>query len=146
MSTEALLYWITRFDSIRHVAVVCITILGFVIAIGGGLLYAFHAEGFDEIEKCVKIFKRGCGILKKCILALLFFIMMRIFIPTTQEALVIVGVGGTIDYLKSNKTAVQLPDKAIMALDKFVDGFLNEEPANKKSASDEHQPNRGKSR
>lgn len=36
------------------------------------------------------------------------------------------GVGETIDYVKSNETAKQLPDKCIEALDKWVEG-LNED-------------------
>ena len=38
----------------------------------------------------------------------------------------IYGVGDTIDYVKSNNTAKQLPDKCIEALDKWVSS-LNEE-------------------
>lgn len=38
----------------------------------------------------------------------------------------IYGVGGTIDYLKDNETAKQLPDKVIVALDKYIDS-LNED-------------------
>lgn len=43
---------------------------------------------------------------------------LMIFVPSTESLYVIYGVGGTIDYLKSNDTAKQLPDKAIVALDK----------------------------
>ena len=50
-----------------------------------------------------------------------------VFIPDTKEAYVIYGVGNTIDYLKNNETAKQLPDKAIQALDKWADKFLTEE-------------------
>lgn len=49
-----------------------------------------------------------------------------VFIPSTKEMYAIYGLGGTIDYLKENKTAKQLPDKVINALDKWIDG-LNEE-------------------
>ena len=49
-----------------------------------------------------------------------------ITVPTKNDALLIYGVGGTIDYIKSNDTAKQLPDKHIKALDKLVDN-LNEE-------------------
>ena len=35
-------------------------------------------------------------------------------------------IGGTIDYIKSNDTAKQLPDKCIKALDKWADN-INEE-------------------
>ena len=39
----------------------------------------------------------------------------------TKEMLLIYGVGGTIDYIKSNDTAKELPDKAVKALDKYLD-------------------------
>ena len=54
-------------------------------------------------------------------------VLMNIFIPTTNEALLIYGVGGTIDYIKSNDTAKQLPDKCVKALDKYLDNLTKEE-------------------
>lgn len=42
------------------------------------------------------------------------------FIPDTKTLYIIYGVGGTLDYLKENKTAKQIPDKAILALDKYL--------------------------
>lgn len=42
----------------------------------------------------------------------------------------IYGVGGTIDYLKDNETAKQLPDKVVIALDKYIDS-LNEDKKEK---------------
>ena len=53
-------------------------------------------------------------------------LLIEVFIPTTKEALVIYGVGGTVDYLKANPTAKKLPDKCINALDKWVDSFSTE--------------------
>lgn len=55
---------------------------------------------------------------------------MNIFIPTTNEALLIYGVGGMIDYIKSNDTAKQLPDKCVKALDKYLDNLTKEEKEN----------------
>ena len=45
----------------------------------------------------------------------------------TNESLMIYCVGGTIDYVKSNKTAKQLPDKCVKALDKYLDNLTKEE-------------------
>ena len=61
--------------------------------------------------------------------AIAFFVSVFIntFIPTTNEALLIYGVGGTIDYIKSNDTAKQLPDKCVKALDKYLDNINKEE-------------------
>lgn len=50
-----------------------------------------------------------------------------VFIPSQEELLAIYGIGGTIDYIKSNNTAKQLPDKCINALDKWVDSYVKEE-------------------
>ena len=57
---------------------------------------------------------------------------MLVFIPTTKEALLIYGVGGTIDYVKSNPVAKKIPDKCIIALDKWVDSLSNDSTKNKK--------------
>ena len=46
------------------------------------------------------------------------------FIPDTKTLYVIYGIGGTLDYLKENKTAKQIPDKAILALDKYLNEQL----------------------
>lgn len=54
-----------------------------------------------------------------------------VFIPTTKEMYMIYGVGGTIDYLKENETAKQLPDKVVMALDKWVDSQIEDENKDK---------------
>lgn len=48
------------------------------------------------------------------------------FIPDTKNLYVIYGVGGTLDYLKENKTAKQIPDKAILALDKYLNEQLED--------------------
>ena len=50
----------------------------------------------------------------------------NIFIPTTKELLYIYGIGGTIDYIRTNDTAKQLPDKCIKVLDRFADKYIDE--------------------
>ena len=126
MSTEALLYWITRLDSVRLVIALGVACSIVAAVIGVVFIVLGHVDGFGEEREDIT---RGYKILKKSILPLVLALALRVFVPSTQEALIIMGVGGTIDYLKKNETAVQLPDKAIMALDKLVDGFLDEEPA-----------------
>ena len=51
----------------------------------------------------------------------LFSLLGVIITPTQEQAYLIYGVGGTIDYLKSNDKAKQIPDKVIYALDKWLD-------------------------
>lgn len=50
-----------------------------------------------------------------------------VFVPNQKELFAIYGIGGTIDYIKSNDTAKQLPDKCINTLDKWVDSYVKEE-------------------
>lgn len=51
----------------------------------------------------------------------ILFLFLSIIVPSTKQAYLIFGIGGTIDYLKDNETAKQLPDKAVIALDKWLD-------------------------
>jgi hypothetical protein len=79
------------------------------------------ADGDGEfLNTCKKLLKCSVPVLVICLL-------VKIFVPTTNEALLIYGVGGTIDYVKSNPVAKQLPDKCVNALDKWVDSWSIEE-------------------
>ena len=54
------------------------------------------------------------------------------FIPSTKEAMLIYGIGGTLDYIKSNDKAKQLPDKCIDALTRYLDSIEKENKDNDK--------------
>ena len=43
------------------------------------------------------------------------------FIPSTKDAYIIYGVGGTFDYLKNDEKAKEFPDKVIEAADLYLD-------------------------
>lgn len=59
--------------------------------------------------------------------AVVFGVVMTIFILSQKNLLIIYGVGGTIDYLKENKDANKIPDKCVKALDKYLDDALKED-------------------
>ena len=131
------IYWITRLDTICNfltaVAVVC-----FMISTVTGILAMcnkFDADDYEEGGKyyncCMQKFKMFSNYFKRFIFVTIIACLINFFIPTTNEALMVYGIGGTIDYIKSNETAKQLPDKCIKALDKWVDN-LNEEKQDKK--------------
>lgn len=115
------LYWITRFDPICSCATTTFVIGIIAVIISIFILIVSLEEGDDDIRKIgIKFFKVSFPIL---FVGLIF----KIFIPTSKEALLIWGVGGTIDYLQENPTAQKLPDKCIKALDKWVDSWDIEE-------------------
>lgn len=111
------LYWITRFDGILTVVVIFLLI--FLLLTLVFLIVYFNTYDKDE-QKVSRKRAIICGSIG------IFLLIAQVFIPTTKQALIIYGVGGTIDYVKSNETAKQLPDKAIIALDKYLESINTE--------------------
>jgi hypothetical protein len=52
--------------------------------------------------------------------------LIFVFVPSTKEAVLIWGVGSTIDYIQDNETVKQLPDKCINALNDWVESLSDE--------------------
>jgi hypothetical protein len=135
------IYWLTRLDGINNVAMIIIIIAtvismislaGHAISLGNIDYYKGRVKkGFKAYEEEVEEWINYAKIWKKlwviCVPFLIVFTLIKVFVPTTNEAFVIYGVGGTIDYIKSNPTAKQLPDKCVKALDRWVDSWEIEE-------------------
>ena len=133
------LYWITRlgalnflFNVISFVSLVATIILAVEL-----LVIKAMSDNEDDKNLELQVItgkvhnenKSYNFVKKQFIRAFIVFvvsIVCDVFIPTKNEALMIYGIGGTIDYIKSNETAKQLPDKCIKALDKWADN-INEE-------------------
>ena len=64
---------------------------------------------------------------KGSLFAIVFGVVVAIFIHSHKNLLIIYGVGGTIDYVRENKNANNIPDKCIKALDKYLDDALKED-------------------
>lgn len=54
-------------------------------------------------------------------------IMIATFVPSSKQAVQILTVGSTIDYVQGNDKLKELPDKMVDCLDKFIDDYLNED-------------------
>ena len=117
------LYWITRLGAIKAVFVVLLVTSALALTIFT-ISYFSNYDSYYDTEKKWKDLSKS--MINKLILPLIVGVLGVTFIPTTKEALLIWGVGGTIDYLKSNPTSKQLPDKCIKALDKWVDGWTSD--------------------
>ena len=127
------IYWITRLtcicDFLTAVAVVSFLISALMAIFA--MCNRFEANDYEEGGKyynCyMQKFKMFLSYFKRSIFVAIIACLINFFIPTTNEALMIYGVGGTIDYVKSNETAKQLPDKYIKALDKWAENLTKEE-------------------
>jgi len=102
------LYWLNVLGALHTFFLVFAILSGATVIIS---IIAGAVEDWDAWKKALKISSVSCII---CWLGC-------IFIPSTKELYLIYGVGSTIDYLKDNPTAKQLPDKYIEALDKWAD-------------------------
>lgn len=118
------IYWITRLDAICNTLVAIIVISIVVSLIAGGIMF-FNMDCDWEDEK--RNFAMAWRILKYSALTFAIAIIANILVPSTKQALMIYGLGGTIDYIKQNDTAKQLPDKVANALDKWVDSLTEKE-------------------
>ena len=122
------IYWLTRLDSISAVSLtllitsVAISALVIVIyLVANGQKIYDESRGYESSVKENKGYCETCkNILKYSIPISIISCLLVVFVPTTKEGLLIYGVGGTVDYIKNNPTAKQIPDKCINALDKWV--------------------------
>ena len=105
------LYWITRCDAIH--AFCCL-----LAGISGMITVVMLAVYLDC--ECPHYFRKAIIVSS---IALLVGISGAIFVPTTKDACIIYGVGGTIDYIKQDTIAQKLPQKAIIALDKYLESI-----------------------
>lgn len=135
------IYWITRLDLICGVLslIAVFSVVATVVLFFVGLLKRDEADIYDEGSKTwkrhIETSKMCLYFAKKCAIIFFVSVFINFFIPTTNEALLIYGVGGTIDYIKSNDTSKQLPDKCVKALDKYFDNLTKDE--NQKDGKEE---------
>lgn len=122
------LYWITILDNLKGLCML-ICALSLIFSSGCFLVNLFCAE---EIKKGYATFSyKSFNKYKNLAYTILIIsTLVVIFVPYKRELYIIYGVGGTIDYLKEDPTAKELPDKCIKALDTWVDNFNKEEGNN----------------
>lgn len=118
------IYWITVLGSLRTAALII-----FPMAIGVTFLCVcilFSTMSAYDIDKIVEIAKRK---IKKIAIPPLIVgfitLMIAIFIPSKQDMYLIYGAGNVIDYCQDNPKVKELPDKAVEALNTWLD-MVNE--------------------
>lgn len=127
------IYWITRLDAICAFLLI-VSILSFLL-LSISLFVAIISKINAEIDEenceywniCMQRYKECMRYAKIGVIVFCVSVFMNILTPTTNQALLIYGVGGTIDYIKSNDTSKQLPDKCVKALDKYLDNLTKDE-------------------
>ena len=108
------LYWLTRLEYIQNFLVIVMSVSGIALFITFVLWLMAN-----YVEEAKLMLKWVVGTFTTLVISSLIFV----FVPSTKEALLIWGVGSTIDYIQENETAKQLPDKCINALNDWVESL-----------------------
>ena len=121
-------YLITRLTALNgfFFAVALIT---FIIAVVCAIIYGVNiieAYGYRE-EDQVALRKW----MKYCIATSVVSTLFNILTPTTKDAMLIYGVGTTVDFLQENENVQQLPDKCVKALNDWVDSLVEDDADSK---------------
>ena len=117
------LYFINLIGNLQGAAIAICVIAGCFIVFGVTLLIlALDILEISE-EKQKQILLKS---VKACIITLAFSLILIVFLPSKKDMYIIYGVGKTIDWVKGNEKAEQLPEKAVEALDAFLDDYCKE--------------------
>ena len=93
--------------------------IGIIIS-GAATLFSLAIYLPNKKEDCTEALKY----VKLSITIFMICLFGFIVIPTRTECYQIFGLGATLDYIQSNETAKQLPDKAIKALEVLLDNYI----------------------
>jgi hypothetical protein len=116
------IYWITRLDCVQGFFIAFLILTGFVIVMA--TITFLRDDAYDEETPKAK------RVLKWAVPSFAIALLVLCFIPSTKEGILMYGLGSTIDYIKSNDKAKQLPDKCIDALTRYVDSIEKENKDN----------------
>lgn len=119
------LYWISVIGNIGE-TICAILFICVVLFLGVGLWtvleYGDHPFMSDKEKEEKQQARAGAKrFLKKTAIVGVIFAVVSIFFPSTKQLYAIYGIGEAIDYVKSNEKARQLPDKVVVALDKWLE-------------------------
>lgn len=120
------IYWLQRLGNIGFCFNVgfwvCVVIAIFLAVL---CFIAWTDGDFEGDEK-----KHAIVYINKFAMLFAFFTIGAISVPTQHDIIAIYGLGGTIDYIKSNDKTKQLPDKCVEALTRYVDSIEKENKDN----------------
>lgn len=117
------IYWIQRLGDIGDLCTFFCILIGFaILCISVPTIACFcNTEDYDDSDSDYVMYKKLKSLVIKFTIPFFITMLAGIFIPSEKDLYVIYGIGGTIDYIRSNETANGLPDKAVKALDLWLE-------------------------
>lgn len=113
------IYWLRVIGCLNTISCIVKT-LGIIALVALILLYCtFEVSDDDDRRKQAAVVRW----LHRSVVISIISAVCLVFIPNQKELIVIYGIGGTIDYIKSNGKAKELPDKVVDALTRYFDSL-----------------------
>ena len=116
------LYLIGVCDSLNILSIVLSSACGLLCVIFG-IMYCCSYESPNYGDEEINTLARK--VIKYAFPWFIIFTILIVLVPSKDEALEIIGIGTIIDYVQSNNTLQQIPDKCIDALDLYISEFTN---------------------
>lgn len=129
MSNTFGIYLLTRLSAVQGLFIGLTFLFGFVAFIS--ILYrnielsSDYESDKPKIAKIMRIFRNAC-------IAFSITLIGAIFTPTTQEAMLIIAGGKTLDYVESDTALQKIPYKATEVILHKMDEYLKEDKGGNK--------------
>lgn len=111
------LYWITTLGKINTVCWIFFALSILILLIAISSYFTFYDE--DDIKISIKLIKVG-------MITMLISILGCTFIPSKEDLYLIYGAGTIVDYCKDNSNVKEIPNKAIDALNRYLDSIAED--------------------
>lgn len=115
------IYWITRLDGIVGLAGIACVVSTIALILLAVLPFA---DAKDEIVMSDKRRRQWC---RGSVIVLAISGLMCLFVPGSKQAMLIWGIGQTVDYIQENEAVKELPDKCVEALEVWLESLTEEE-------------------
>lgn len=116
------LYWLTVVGNLNDLFVILLVLIGIIGVFALVIAMFAHIDGNSKRTEKVFLILRNYALPSFIVL-----LIANTFVPSKKDLYFIYGIGTTIDYLKQNPEAKQLPDKVIHALNEWVDNIVSDD-------------------
>ena len=115
------IYWLSRLDGV-------LAIFGIICTISAvSVVFMLSVVMIDREDEIFMPQKKAKKLLRCCIITALITGIACVFVPSSKQAYMIVGIGQAVDYIQESEMASQLPDKCVKALESWVESLAEEE-------------------
>ena len=111
------LYWLTTLGKINTVCWIFFALGILILLVAIPCYFTYFDE--DDLEIFIKSIKIG-------IVTMLISILGCTLIPSKEDLYLIYGAGTIVDYCKDSPKVKEIPDKAIDALNRYLDGITED--------------------